>query len=722
MKSKYLFLAFAASTALVGCQNEEMIANEGTANSKVVDASGIRFTVSKDDAATRAAWEESDGAYTFYWTGKEDIGVAYIGDAGNEMASQGVTNYKFKTDSLKLSSFKKVDGQARWTGYYEVGEDGTLETLTDVQAAYTKSDGTALVAGDLGQSQNAKFRTPNDYIFEGYYAVYYPFDGKYAKKGYIPVKSPEAMVVKASGNAIDKDDNLASAAATTFSYSKPSAFKAGDNVAEFKLQQLSGMLRLNIRAAAAKTGIQKILVVPSQEFTVSGKLSSVDATPSASVVSDAKTASAFEVRFSSDAWDGTFAATSVNLPVYASTNAAATTTSVYIPMLPKAGFTGMDVYLINADGVAIKITKTANFNITSGAVQPVGIDVPANAAFDTYIAYDEASFKQIAELTSKPDGAKISVLKPITIKTNAVAVDGVGTVTIEGKAITLEEGKTLSFSKATTVKNELIANGTGKELNPTNATISKLTVNAKKTLTIGVAGTFNFTEIVNNGTLTVGDGTVLANIDVAKITNNGLLAIKSNASVNPTSSALDNKGEVYQYVGSIIGGKSLTNATDAVYTCEVVNQAKFDEAVTRKATKIVLADDEKFAIPATGAENITIQFNSNATLKNQSTDAASGVTTYITGKVKAIISNDATSTYATINQNLTVTGDITVNESKYLKVAVNRTVNVTGKIILAKNAQFERAQGGAADIEAKVNCSGIVAGEGAKWVGGQPNY
>lgn len=710
MKSKYLFLAFAASAALVGCQNEEMITNEGIANSKVIDASGIRFAVSKDDAATRAAWEESDGAYTFYWTGKEDIGVAYIGDAGNEMASQGVTNYKFRTDSLKLASFKKVDGQARWTGYYEVKENGTLENLDEVKKAYTKANSAELVQDDLGKSQNAKFRTPNDYIFEGYYAVYYPFDGSYAKKGYIPVKSPESMIIKN-----DLSDNLEAAAASTFSYSKPQTFKAGDNVAEFKLQQLSGMLKLNIRnnTGSEISTVQKILIVSNQEFTVSGKLNSVDAAPSASVISDAKTASALEVKFSSAAWNADITAAAVTLPVYDVTDAASTK-SVYIPMLPKNGFTGMDVYLIDKNGAAIKVAKTANFNITSAAVQPVGIDIPANAEFNNYIAYDIASLEAVAK--NAPDGSTINVLKPIEIK-KAVAI--ANKVTISGKPLTLSTGGALTFGKATTVvDNEIIANG--GELTPTNAEFGRLTINEEKELALVVSG--KFAEIVNNGKLTLGNGTDAASINAAKITNNGLLAIKNNASVNPTSSALDNKGEVYQYVGSIIGAKSLTNATDAVYTCEVVNQLKFDEAVERKATKIVLAGGTKpFAIPATGAENITIQFDTKATLKNESTDN-NGVTTYITGKVKAVISNDGTNTYATIDQNLTVTGDINVNEGKYLKVAKNRTVNVAGLIILAKDAKFEREQGGDEDVEAKVFCLGIVTGDGAEWVSGEPNY
>lgn len=136
----------------------------------------------------------------------------------------------------------------------------------------------------------------------------------------------------------------------------------------------------------------------------------------------------------------------------------------------------------------------------------------------------------------------------------------------------------------------------------------------------------------------------------------------------------------------------------------------------------MLAANAKFAIPATGAENITIQFDKDAILKNSTTNPTTGVVTEVTGKVKAVISNDATSTYATIQQNLNVSENITVEESKYLKVAKNYTVNVTGKIILKKNAKFEREQGGATDIEAKVNCSGIETGEGAQWIGGQPNY
>lgn len=718
MKSKYLFLVFAASAALIGCQNDEVLApNGGDANSKAIDASGIRFAVSKDDAATRAIWDENEGRYTFNWTATDKIGVAYIGDAGNEMASQGVTNYQFIVDSLYNKALV-VQSSAKFTTKFQPAWGSDDNPLTEIgnmadgkgdysAANWKTSYSVTTDEGLIGKSNIAKFKTPNDYIFEGYYAVYYPFDGTYAKKGYIPVKSPESITIKN-----DLSDNLEAAAAYTFSFSKPQPFKAGTNVAEFKLQQLSGMLKLNLRnkTQASIATVQKVLVVPSQEFTVSGKLNNVEAAPNASVISDAKTASAIEVKFSSAVWNGTFAAAAVTLDVYNSITGA-NEASVYIPMLPKNGFTGMDVYLINAYGAAIKVAKTANFDITSASVQPVGIDIASNE-FDTYIAYDEASFTDVA--TNAPEGSVIELLKPITLKTADIAV--ANRVTIQGESITLNDN-TLSFdAEGAIVKSEIIANG--GRLTPTNATFGKLTINAKKELELVVSGKFN--EIVNNGTLTFGNGSAASSIEAAKVTNNGKLAIKNNAAINPTGSAIDNQGEVYQYVGSIIGGKGLTNAEAATYTCEVVNQTKFDEAVSRKATKIVLAAEVKFAIPATGAENITIQFDKKATLENNST--TNNVTTEVTGKVKAVISNDATSTYATINQNLNVSENITVEEDKYLKVAKNYTVNVTGKIILKKNAKFEREQGGATDIEAKVNCSGIETGEGAKWIGGQPNY
>ena len=707
MKSKYLFLAFAASAALVACQDQELMSNKGqdSANEGVIDATTLSIAVSKDDAATRALWEENEGNYDFFWTKGDGIGVAYIGDAGNEMASQGVTNYFFTTDSLQLASFKKKPGQGRWTGFYGVGEG-----LADVQTAYTKANGTDLAQDDLGKSQTAKFKTENDYIFTGYYAVYYPFDAKYDKKGFIPVKSPEALVVKS-----DLKDNLAAAAANTFSYSKPQAFKAGKNVAEFKLNQLSGMIKLNLRnntAAAIDNAVQKILLVPSQEFIVAGKLNSVDAAPSASVIADAKTASAFEIKFSDAAWNEEFTtAQAISLPQYNKAQAANTTVSVYFPMLPQNGFTGMDVYLINNQGAAIKVTKTANFNIESAAVQPVGIDIKSSK-FDTWIAYDEASFKAVA--TNAPEDAIIEVLKPITL-TSAVTV--ANKVTIQGKDITLGKNGSLTFSAAATVKNTIIANG--GTLNSANATFNKLVVNAKKTLIL--TATAKFAEIENNGTLTLGDGSAAMAIDVVKVTNKGLLEIKNNAAINPTGAAMDNQGEVYQYVGSVIGAKGLTTAEGAIYTCEVVNQTKFDEAVARKATKIVLAASVEIAIPAIGAEEITIQFDKQALLKNEVKNP-NGTTTHVTGVVKAIISNDKSGSYPRIDQNLTVKGDITVEEGMYLKVLKNRTVNVDGKVILKKNAKFEREQGGAEDIEAKVNCSGIETGAGAQWIGGQPNY
>lgn len=480
---------------------------------------------------------------------------------------------------------------------------------------------------------------------------------------------------------------------------------------------LTGMLRLNFtnNNTGAVSSVQKLLVVPSKEFTVSGKLNNVDAAPSKDVIAESETAKAFVIKFSSNAWNETLAANKVELPVY--NNTAANIKSVFFPMLPVDGFTGMDVYLVNASEAALKVVKTANFNIPAGKVQPVNIEIAADAKFDHYIAYDQASLINAAK--NAPKDATIEVLKPITVENGSVAV--AKGVTIEGEAITLGEKASMSFTTAgATVKSDIVLDGGG--LTPSSATFNKLIVAEEAKAVLTASG--EFAEIENNGSLTVGDEKSAVNINAGKVTNNGYLEIADKASVNATSTALDNKGEVYQYVGSVIGAKGIANAAAATYTCEVTNQTKFDEAVERKATKIVLNGAEKFMVPAEGAENVTIEFRKEARLCCDSNKDASGKEVEVTGVVKGIISNCGAGNYgARIDQNLTVgTGGILVKEDKALKVLMNITVNVNGKITLEKNAKFEREQGGADGVEAKVNCTGIATGQGAEWIGGQPNY
>lgn len=550
MKSKYLFFAMAASLAFASCTNEEFGYDENAVpKGDMISVDELNMVFVKGDAQTRALWDEQKDGLKFFWTSAEDaIGMVYTGNGG----TAGITNYRFTTDSLKLASFKKKDGQTRWTGFY-----GVEETLDNVKSAYTKENGDDLVQGDLDKSTSAKFKTVNDEILKGYYVAYYPHDKDYKNAGeLIPVKSPKEI------NVTDQKSNLQAVGESTFSYSTPAEVKAGKQVTEFALKNLSSALRIRIAnegALGEKKELKSVVLRArgNDAFVVKGKLSNPSAQPSADVINvdatEGKSATLF-VRYDENSY--------LNIEANQTTPTPGTkgdTVDVYFPVLPAAfASDGFDVILIGTDNKACVLD--AKFK-AAGVTLPAGKRISLNTKLTKDTKFDQAFVTTADELQTAINNAK-NQTAPTTINL-------------------LGDIESSNFNMSGIQENDWKGGVT-----IVASTGSKLTLN---TPTINIYNATDATKkdawLTINAPLTIKGGSILGNVALkAETTIAGELTIGS------ANSAAD------YYSGQLsIGGKTtiLPGATVTARYSKGVTVEKGAELIIAKSTEEGV-DDGKF--------------------------------------------------------------------------------------------------------------------------------
>ena len=446
MKSKYLFYVMAASLALASCSDEEFGYGENAAQQKgdmvSVEELNLVFTKTGADAQTRAEWAEKEGGngLEFQWTSKDDaIGMVYTGQGGKF----GTTNYKFAADSLKFDvdivEVKTEPDKSNATGLFypildkydglELGEANYINYQLKsgkVEAEFTAS---------LGHSATAKFETVNDYLLKGYYVAYYPFDGDYKNAGeLIPVKSPKEIKVgkdsevttiasndeSARADSIKKF-NLQAVRESTFSYSAPVEVKAGKQVTEFALKNLSSVLRIKIANEAELADVKELKSVVlrtkgKDAFVVKGKLNNPSAAPSADVITvdekEGKTATLF-VRYGNANY----------LRLLASKKASdKDSVEVCFPVLPTMlASDGIEVILIDKDDKACVLE--AKFK-TTGVTLPAGkrINLSTKVTKDTkfnqsFVTTAQDLQKAITDTKSLTTLTTINLLGDITADT-----------------------------------------------------------------------------------------------------------------------------------------------------------------------------------------------------------------------------------------------------------------------------------------------------------------
>ena len=394
MDKRLLLMGLIAPAFMVGCQNDLTEGmNNAAGGDNMMSTKDLNFVVTRGtDADTKALWDRiEDGAnvsYQFKWEAEtgdalDAVGLAYV---GSTTGAQGVTNYKFEVDSLQLEKFSLAsETQVRWTGFYQLEEQAA-------DLSMYKVNGNAVADTDLGTSASAKFKTVNDQIMRGYYVGYYPFDASYEDPGAIPVKGGKRMEItydaSLTDNAALETANLKVAGENSYAYTVPTKLEPGAQVTYLPMQQLTGLIRLNVKAAANyaenndanKTDYIKTVILRTQGndlFTVGGTLKSPAAAPAASNINVTETTGVLTVAYPYDGGSN-------NQNMHLTEADGSNEFNAYFPVLPTTLNGGIDVILINSDGWACVLDKelSGSANIESGKAYTLTVTVDKNTKFD----------------------------------------------------------------------------------------------------------------------------------------------------------------------------------------------------------------------------------------------------------------------------------------------------------------------------------------------------
>lgn len=672
MDKRLLLMGLIAPAFMVGCQNDLTEGmNNAAGGDNMMSTKDLNFVVTRGtDADTKALWDRVENgtnvSYQFKWEAEsgddlDAVGLAYV---GSTTGAQGVTNYKFQVDSLQLADFAvKTEGQARWTGFYQLEETASNLTMYTV-------DGQAVQDADLGTSASAKFKTTNDQIMRGYYVGYYPFDASYEDPGAIPVKGGKRMEIPYTSGLIDNATleaaNLKYAGENSFAYTAPTKLEPGAQVTYLPMKQLTGLIRLNVSTADNYTQNNdpnysaniKTVILRTQGndlFTVGGTLKSPAAAPAASNINVTEQTGVLTVAYP---YTGTGSnEKSIYLPKETKGEFNA-----YFPVLPTTLNGGIDVILINKDGWACVLDKelSGSANIESGKAYTLSVTVDKNTKFDHRFVTSQA------ELQDAIDDAKTA--------TAHTTIELLGDVETDGLNV---NEPTNSWKNGVTI---------------TGAAGSKLVLKNADFVLHNATETENWNAIFNidvtteieggkfEGTVNLnGETTFKGEVKVGHATSEtdfypGLLNINANATIEKDAT-LD---AVYSYGITIAKGATLTVAEGAEF---VNNNWKFGTAQYKSDLNIYgeLIVDGTFTDKGdTKIEGGKLTINGEATNQNN-----------LTGTNAAIVVNGTWRNKAGETTGLTNNGYVNI---------------LSGTIDIAESGNIYN--------EAELNCAGAFVNDG----------
>ena len=293
MKLNKIFMALAAM-AMVGCSSEDV--SDFSANQAIDDAGMIQLGdnfvlagVGEDDAVTRTHWEQSGKSLVNKFlpiyaegttpTGKvlgdvadleaEAVGLCWLGTGA--ATAEVNTNYEFyhfgwlnkdakkaefECDELTNGSLYSEIGN---TTKVELGVTGGLVAGTAGNEANPATDFNTGVTPTAIPTKSQKggidnldynsgiYQTKNKAIFGGDYIVYYPFNKDFKDRGTIPAVATTTFDDVPAGADLAELVNPKLGKAT-FRYSRKVTIEGGDQAANFKLDNLSTLVRLKLIA------------------------------------------------------------------------------------------------------------------------------------------------------------------------------------------------------------------------------------------------------------------------------------------------------------------------------------------------------------------------------------------------------------------------------------------------------------------------------------------
>lgn len=666
MKTSKLLTMLALPLAFAACTNDEFIANVETPATGEVLSIGEDFALmvarDADEANTRADYHivtEEDGSkmMRFFWMPKVEAAGTNLNDIESfdkiglgwlnvKSAQDGkiYTNYEFSHVAWPVHDKTSKFQCDKWTDAYGIVA-GVAETdATVASGAITSPKDYALSKNGTGEADlhRGLFMTENKSIMGGDYIVYYPYDETIIENGYVKATSKREFTGFVAAKNTEYDKYLAGLADETFYISsEPVELKGGVTANEFRMQAVSGIIRVKLNLDEVSSdplkfdNITKIALYSEDGFITEVQL---DASKIGSATGEGLYVAGTEKR--------------VNTLVAEYPAKAALSGDVLnfcIPALPTTA-KNVKVIIYRNDGSfdgSVVIATNQNLTVKPGQITNLTLTLNDYAApVNNQIAVvDEASL--ISAIEKAAEGATIYLLDDIKLE-KPLTLDGLKTLTLmggdiivpastTGTATSLTLGKADNSSndaKKVTVWNKIIVEERGccnlkaGLLNVLNNVTLKGIVENKGQVVLGngsnvvkgieldgaifntttdfldeeVAETYatitvnKMTEATINNYMEIGKDTKLL-VDAStsgnsgddgtlyiatgkKLINSGDILVKGNITNN--NGEFKNYNIVTETVGAQITGKQITEQSDAAqYICEVNSVSRFDDAVNK---------------------------------------------------------------------------------------------------------------------------------------------
>lgn len=524
MKTKLFMTALALPLAFAACTNEDDFGMSPAAQGETLTVAVTRGGYGVD---TKAAWTDEEEGAGFEWTEteKDKIGMALLNPSD---ASKVLTNYE-----MSLIGWYNANGE---------GSDATYNTTAQNGVKYTT------IKPIDGNAGAGVFQAAGLTVMDGNYIVYHPYDADFAKAGYLAVdfrtkQTAESTTTATATTVADAQNNMLEAAGeNAFSYSQPTVIEKGGKVAsDFATTNLSALVKLALTKFDANTKIKKIILLEdaanfnknSNGFLKSAHLNAekIKTQSGANVLESPVYTSMVELAFT----DGTNNTPGLDM----STEGAA---NFYMVAGPRTSTNAYSILLINDQNLAS--IWTTNVKFEAGKKATINIKNNGNHHFETLIVTNGQDLKDILNSKVAYDNSTVYLLGDVTVENfNAVQAKN---VTIKAYGNNAETSlKFVAKSSATTIKS---ATGDDKGLKFE----IPVTIECEGTQTASLEGAVSFSNLINNGALTV-KGTEVA---IKEMTNNNTLELAGEA-VLETTGNVTNKG-VIKVAGATTGSGSTT--------------------------------------------------------------------------------------------------------------------------------------------------------------------
>lgn len=514
MTALVLPLAFAA------CTNEEDFSSNPGLQGETLTVAVERGAFGAD---TKATWVDKTEGAGFEWTktASDKIGMALINPSD---ASKVLTNYE-----MSLIGWSNGSGKGDKSNYSS--EAGGVK--------YTTTYATAQADENAG---NGVFQATGLTVMDGNYIVYHPYDPNFAKAGYMAVdfktKQTAESTIESGGETTSEEaaeNMLAAAGDNAFSYSLPTTIEKGGKVAStFATKNLSALLKISLTKFTGKKLKKVILLEDAANFDKNSKGFLKSAYLNAEKIKTQSGAAVLETPTYSSMITLAFTDDTNNTPgLDLSTTGEA---NIYMVAGPRTATTQYSILLIDDENKA-SIWKS-NVALTAGNKSTIKIESNASHPFETYIVTEGADLKAILETAQSGqdgyDNSTINILGELEVKDlGTVAAKN---VTVQAYGDNAETSVTFKVTTTHTAQNGMELTSAAGDNDGLNFKVP-VTLDAENGKCIALNGKVTLAEVTNNA----GDFKVRGSqVVIGKLTNEGLMAVTSTATLNTTGNVTNN--------------------------------------------------------------------------------------------------------------------------------------------------------------------------------------